>query len=92
MEFVQKYGIYGLGFFAQSLFGARLIVQLTGLPPVVAVLLGRVALGWIEYEEWTGLPVGEMVALYRDLGFVEIPPYGPDLDGEIAFFEKRLSE
>ncbi|MBT1700009.1 lipid-A-disaccharide synthase N-terminal domain-containing protein [Fulvivirgaceae bacterium PWU4] len=28
MEFVQKYGIYGLGFFAQSLFGARLIVQL----------------------------------------------------------------
>jgi GNAT superfamily N-acetyltransferase len=32
------------------------------------------------------------MALYRDLGFVEIPPYGPDLDGEIAFFEKRLSE
>jgi lipid-A-disaccharide synthase-like uncharacterized protein len=28
MEFAQKYGIYGLGFFAQSLFGARLIVQL----------------------------------------------------------------
>jgi len=28
MEFVQKYGIYGLGFFAQSLFGARLIIQL----------------------------------------------------------------
>lgn len=27
MEFIQKYGIYGLGFFAQSLFGARLIVQ-----------------------------------------------------------------
>jgi lipid-A-disaccharide synthase-like uncharacterized protein len=27
MEFVQKYGIYGLGFFAQSLFGARLVVQ-----------------------------------------------------------------
>lgn len=32
------------------------------------------------------------IALYRSLGFVEIPPYGPDLDGQIAFFEKRLSE
>ena len=32
------------------------------------------------------------IALYRNLGFVEIPPYGPDLDGEIAFFEKPLSE
>ena len=32
------------------------------------------------------------MALYRRLGFIEIPPYGPDLDGEIAFFEKRLSE
>jgi lipid-A-disaccharide synthase-like uncharacterized protein len=28
MEFIQKYGIYCLGFFAQSIFGARLIVQL----------------------------------------------------------------
>ena len=28
MEFVSKYGIYALGFFAQSIFGARLIVQL----------------------------------------------------------------
>jgi lipid-A-disaccharide synthase-like uncharacterized protein len=28
MDFIQKYGIYALGFFAQSLFGARLIVQL----------------------------------------------------------------
>lgn len=28
MEFISKYGIYGLGFFAQSLFGARLVVQL----------------------------------------------------------------
>src|SRR5688572_30965893 len=28
MEFIQKYGIYGLGFFAQSIFGARLVVQL----------------------------------------------------------------
>jgi lipid-A-disaccharide synthase-like uncharacterized protein len=28
MEFFQKYGIYMLGFFAQSLFGARLVVQL----------------------------------------------------------------
>jgi putative acetyltransferase len=32
------------------------------------------------------------IALYRDLGFVEIAPYGPDLGGEIVFFEKRLSE
>jgi putative acetyltransferase len=31
------------------------------------------------------------IALYRDLGFVEIAPYGPDLGGEIVFFEKRLS-
>ena|SRR5437764_11833856 len=31
------------------------------------------------------------IALYRSLGFVEIPPYGPDLDGQIVFFEKRLS-
>jgi GNAT superfamily N-acetyltransferase len=30
------------------------------------------------------------IALYRALGFVEIAPYGPDLDGRIAFFEKRL--
>ena len=30
------------------------------------------------------------IALYRSLGFKEIPPYGPDLGGEIAFFEKRL--
>jgi GNAT superfamily N-acetyltransferase len=28
--------------------------------------------------------------LYRRLGFKEIPPYGPDLDGAIAFFEKVL--
>jgi putative acetyltransferase len=32
------------------------------------------------------------IALYRRLGFIEIAPYGPDLGGEIAFFEKRLSE
>lgn len=30
------------------------------------------------------------IALYRSLGFVEIAPYGPDLGGEIAFFEKLL--
>src|SRR4051812_40281662 len=28
MIFLQKYGIYALGFFAQSIFGARLLVQL----------------------------------------------------------------
>ena len=30
------------------------------------------------------------IALYRTLGFVEIPAYGPDLGGRLAFFEKRL--
>jgi ribosomal protein S18 acetylase RimI-like enzyme len=30
------------------------------------------------------------IALYCALGFVEIPPYGPDLDGRLAFFEKLL--
>jgi putative acetyltransferase len=30
------------------------------------------------------------IALYRRLGFVEIAPYGPDLGGQIAFFEKQL--
>jgi putative acetyltransferase len=32
------------------------------------------------------------IALYRKLGFVEIPPYGPNPDGQFAFFEKRLPE
>jgi putative acetyltransferase len=31
------------------------------------------------------------IALYLSLGFIEIPPYGPDLDGEMAFFEIELS-
>jgi GNAT superfamily N-acetyltransferase len=30
------------------------------------------------------------IALYDSLGFVEIPAYGPDLGGRIAFFEKLL--
>jgi GNAT superfamily N-acetyltransferase len=30
------------------------------------------------------------MALYRSLEFDEIAPYGPDLGGEIAFFEKSL--
>ena len=32
------------------------------------------------------------IALYRTLGFVEIAPYGPNPDGQFAFFENRLSE
>src|SRR5947207_12745488 len=32
------------------------------------------------------------ISLYRKLGFVEIPPYGTNPDGQFAFFEKRLSE
>jgi ribosomal protein S18 acetylase RimI-like enzyme len=36
--------------------------------------------------------MAEAIALYRRLGFAEIPPYGPDLAGQIAFFEKQLSE
>jgi putative acetyltransferase len=30
------------------------------------------------------------IALYRELGFVEIAPYGPDLDQTIGFFELSL--
>jgi GNAT superfamily N-acetyltransferase len=30
------------------------------------------------------------IRLYQGLGFVEIPAYGPDLDGELAFFERVL--
>lgn len=31
------------------------------------------------------------MGLYRQLGFSEIAPYGPDLDGQLAFFEARLT-
>jgi putative acetyltransferase len=34
--------------------------------------------------------MGAAIGLYRSLGFSEIPPYGPDLDGDIVFFEKTL--
>ena len=30
------------------------------------------------------------IALYEALGFVEIPPYGPNPDGDFAFFEKPV--
>jgi lipid-A-disaccharide synthase-like uncharacterized protein len=45
MEFAQKYSIYGLGFFAQSLFGARLIVQL-----VISERKGKVASPTIYWQ------------------------------------------
>jgi hypothetical protein len=34
--------------------------------------------------------MGPAIALYRSLGFVEIPARGPDRDGELAFFECEL--
>jgi len=36
--------------------------------------------------------MGAAIALYRQLGFAETAPFGPDLGGRIAFFEKRLQE
>jgi putative acetyltransferase len=36
--------------------------------------------------------MGAAIALYRRLGFREAAPYGPDLGGEIVFFEKRLAD
>jgi putative acetyltransferase len=34
--------------------------------------------------------MGAAILLYTRLGFTEIGPYGPDLGGKIAFFEKDL--
>jgi putative acetyltransferase len=34
--------------------------------------------------------MGAAISIYRRLGFTEIPPYGPDLEGEIACFEKKI--
>ncbi len=34
--------------------------------------------------------MGAAIRLYQRLGFVEIAAYGPDLGGELAFFEKLL--
>ncbi|HEY1798031.1 MAG TPA: GNAT family N-acetyltransferase [Stellaceae bacterium] len=34
--------------------------------------------------------MGAAIRLYQRLGFGEIPPYGPDLGGELAFFEMVL--
>ncbi|HEX3882022.1 MAG TPA: GNAT family N-acetyltransferase [Stellaceae bacterium] len=35
--------------------------------------------------------MGAAIRLYQRLGFVEIAPYGPDLGGALAFFEKDLA-
>jgi len=35
--------------------------------------------------------MGIAIKLYRSRGFVEIPAYGPDLDGALVFFELRLT-
>ncbi|MBI1756674.1 MAG: GNAT family N-acetyltransferase [Fimbriimonas ginsengisoli] len=32
------------------------------------------------------------IALYKDLGFAEIPPYGPDSGLEIVYFERTLAQ
>src|SRR5205823_11485200 len=34
--------------------------------------------------------MGPAIALYRRLGFYEVPPYGPDCGGAFAFFELPL--
>ena len=34
--------------------------------------------------------MGAAIALYRQFGFVEIPPYGPNPGEAFAFFEKKL--
>ena len=54
-------------------------------------LAAAVAKGYERVRLDTHRPsMAAAMALYRRLGFVEIPPYGPDLGGEIAFFEKHL--
>ncbi|WP_155546525.1 hypothetical protein [Amycolatopsis camponoti] len=47
---------------------ARMIVRLTGLPPLVAVLVPEAALRWANSDQPMALPVSGMVAVYATLG------------------------
>jgi ribosomal protein S18 acetylase RimI-like enzyme len=73
------------------------------LPALRGASLGRtlaeraIAEAWARRYERVRLDthrpsMAAAIALYRKLGFVQIPPYGPNPDGQFAFFEKRLSE
>ena len=81
--------------------GVGEVKRLYLVPAARGTGLGRVLLECVIdmacYRGYTHLRLdshrASMVAairLYRQLGFAEIAPYGPDLGGELAFFEKVL--
>jgi len=54
-------------------------------------IAAAVAKGYVRLRLDTHRPsMAPAIRLYTTLGFVEIPPYGPNPRGEIAFFEKKL--